>query len=287
MEIHDIDKYIKLALKEDLGGEDITTNALVPVDDYSKAHIVVKENAMLCGLKIAREVFKKLDPKIIFHTLHKDSDHVEKNMIIATIKGQTRAILTGERTALNFLGYLSGIATHTHKFIEAVRPYDVEILDTRKTAPGLRQLKKYAVKCGGGKNHRINLNEMVMIKDNHREACHPHVSITESIHIARRHTRKTVEIEVDTLDQFLEAIKAHPDIILLDNMSFAEMKEAVKLNKKSVFLKKPLLEASGGITLHKVRHVAETGVDRISIGSLTHTTRMIDVSLELLSDDDN
>ena len=282
MNIDEINKYIELALHEDLGQEDITTNSLVPEDDQAHAHILIKEDAIICGLNISKEVFKRFDEHIYFHTLQNDGDHVPHNTVVACVKGNARAILTAERTALNFLAFLSGIATNTNKFIQAVEPYKVDILDTRKTAPGLRQLKKYAVKCGGGKNHRINLNEMVLIKDNHREVFHPNMSITEAIHHVRSKTRKVLEVEVDNLQQFQEAIQAHPDIILLDNMSFSEMEEAVAINKQIPEDKRPQLEASGGVTLQKVRHIAETGVDRISIGSLTHTTKMVDVSLEIV-----
>lgn len=217
--------------------------------------------------------------KITFY--HKDGDLVEKNTRIAKIEGKTRAIFTGERTALNFLGFLSGVATYTHEFVEAIRPYKTRILDTRKTTPGLRNLEKYAVKCGGGTNHRFGLYDMALIKDNHRHACHPEISIQEAIKRIRKRTKKKIQVEVDTLDQFMQALEVSPDMILLDNMTTAQLKKAVAIAKK-IRTKKPVLEASGGVSIKNVRSIAATGVDRISIGSLTHSPRSIDISLEAI-----
>jgi nicotinate-nucleotide pyrophosphorylase (carboxylating) len=274
-----MEQVIKQAMKEDVSWKDITTNYLVPPNDISEAYIVVKEDAVVCGSEFARKVLKKMDPKILVHFIANDGDAVKKGQKIAHIVGKTRAILSGERVALNFLGYLSGIATLTNQFVKKVYPYKAKIMDTRKTTPSLRPLEKMAVRCGGGENHRFNLIEMVLIKDNHRIAHQKELSIDEAIHKIRRRTKKAITVEVDTIPQFKQAIHAHPDIILLDNMTVAQMKKIVKINKAQK--KKALLEASGGITLRNIREIAKTGVDRISIGALTHSRKGIDYSMEL------
>ena len=274
-----MDQVINQAMKEDVSWKDITTNYLVPADDISHANIVVKEDAVVCGAEFAKKVLKKMDPKIRVHFFIKNGDNVKKGQKIAHITGKTRAILSGERVALNFLGYLSGIASMTNQFVKKVHPYKASIMDTRKTTPSLRPLEKMAVRSGGGENHRFNLIEMVLIKDNHRVAHQKELSIDEAIHKIRRKTKKAIAVEVDTIPQFKQAIDAHPDIILLDNMSIAQMKKIVKINKAQ---KKPsLLEASGGITLRNIREIAKIGVDRISIGALTHSRKGIDFSMEL------
>lgn len=278
-----LNQLIRRALREDAADNDITTNSLIPKRRISNAAIIVKEDAIVCGLKVAERVFKLLDPRIHFETIHGDGKKVKRNTVVARIKGKTRAILTGERVALNFLGYLSGIGTDTSRFVDKTRGTKVRILDTRKTTPGLRLLEKFAVRCGGGHNHRPDLSELVLIKDNHRDACHPHLSIPEAIKRARHKTKKIIEIEVDNLDQFKKALTANPDMILLDNMTCAQMKKAVAVIRKLPRKKRPILEASGGITLRNVAQVARTGVDCISIGSLTHSHNSIDVSLELFS----
>ncbi len=278
-----LNPLIRRALREDAAHKDVTTNSLIPAHQVSGAIIIIKEEAIVCGLKVIEGVFKTQDPHVRFKTIHADGRKVKRHTIVAKLEGKTRALLTGERVALNFLGYLSGIATDTHQFVEKARPTKARILDTRKTTPGLRLLEKYAVKCGGGHNHRPDLSELVLIKDNHREACHPHLSIAEAIQCTRRKTKKTIEIEVDTLRQFKEALSAHPDMILLDNMSCAQMKRAVTIVRKMPSTKRPILEASGGITIRNVAQIARTGVDCISIGSLTHTHNGIDVSMELVN----
>ncbi len=277
-----VDRIIDLALIEDASNNDITTNCLINPRQKSKAYIIVKEAAVVCGLEIARRVFKKLDKGVVFHTLCKNGDKIKKGKRIALIEGRTRAILTGERIALNFISYLSGVSTTTRAFVEAIKPYKVDILNTRKTTPSLRVLKRHAIKCGGGTPHRMDLNEMVMIKDNHRIACATHGSLDETIHKVKKQTRKKISVEVDNFKELDLAIQADPDIILLDNMTPAQLTKAVKINKKNKGKKKILLEASGGITLKTIRKVAQTGVDRISIGVLTHSHKAIDFSLELL-----
>lgn len=277
-----LNQLIRRALLEDATNNDVTTNSLIPKHHVSKATIIIKEDAIVCGLKVVERVFKLLDPRIQFRAIAKDGTKVKRNTIVARLKGKTRGILTGERVALNFLGYLSGIGTDTKKFVEKTRRTKAKILDTRKTTPGLRILEKRAVKCGGGHNHRPDLSQLVLIKDNHRHACQPNISIPEAIKRARKKTKKAIEIEVDTLKQFQEALTADPDMILLDNMTCAQMKKAVAIVKKLPKKRRPILEASGGITLRSVEKVALTGVDCISIGSLTHTHTGIDVSLELI-----
>ncbi len=278
-----LNQLIRRALREDAANNDITTNSLIPKRHVSKAVILIKEDAIVCGLRAAERVFKVLDPHIHFQPVYKDGARVKGRTVVAKLKGKTRTLLTGERVALNFLGYLSGIGTDTQKFVQKTRGTKARILDTRKTTPGLRLLEKAAVKCGGGHNHRPDLSELVLIKDNHRDACHPHLSIPESIELARCKTKKAIEIEVDTLKQLNEALTADPNMILLDNMSCAQMRKAVAIVQKLPRKRRPILEASGGITLRNVAQIARTGVDCISIGSLTHTHNGIDVSLELVS----
>ncbi|MBN1870075.1 MAG: carboxylating nicotinate-nucleotide diphosphorylase [Candidatus Omnitrophica bacterium] len=277
-----LNQLIRRALREDATDNDVTTNSLIPKHQVSQAVIIVKEDAVICGLKVTERVFKLLDPRIRFVAFYTDGTKVKAHTIVAKIKGKTRAILTGERVALNFLGYLSGIGTDTNRFVEKIRHTNVKILDTRKTTPGLRLLEKLAVKWGGGHNHRPDLSDLVLIKDNHREACRLRLSIPEVIERARRKSEKMIEIEVDTLKQFKEALTANPDMILLDNMNCAQMKKAVAITRSLPLRKRPILEASGGITLRNVARVANTGVDCISIGSLTHSHNGIDVSLDLL-----
>ncbi|MDP8212006.1 MAG: carboxylating nicotinate-nucleotide diphosphorylase [Candidatus Zapsychrus exili] len=274
-------QFILQALLEDTFDQDITTNLLVPKNKMSSAYIISKNDATVCGVNIAKDVFKKLDKKISFKAHCKDGDKVKKGTKIASLKGRTRAILTGERTALNFLGYLSGIATNTSKFVDNIKPYKAGILDTRKTTPGLRALEKYAVRCGGGVNHRHNLKEMIIIKDNHREISEHFDKVIDSIEKFRKKYKKIIVVEVDTLTQLRQVLTANPDIILLDNMTPIQLKKAVNIVKNIKKRKKPLLEASGGVTLKSVRSVAKTGVDRISTGALTHTYKTIDMSMEI------
>ena len=276
-----LDQLIANALREDAADRDITTRLLFPIRQMCHGFIVAKEDAVLCGLDITRKVFQQLDKKIHFQTTFKDGDKVRRNTKIALIEGNARAMLTGERTALNFLGHLSGIATGTRRYIQKIRGTKAVILDTRKTTPGLRTLEKYAVRCGGGVNHRSRLDQLVLIKDNHRAAYGPHWDTAGVIKRVRGKTKKKVEIEVDDLAQFKQALSAGADMILLDNMTNAQMKRAVKLVERLPRKKRPLLEASGGITLSNIAGVARTGVKRISIGALTHTHKAVNMSLQL------
>jgi len=269
------------ALKEDMAQNDITTRYFVPSKDKQQAVIIVKEAATLCGLDFAKAVFRKLDKNIRFKTVLKDGDDIKKNTKVAILYGKIRALLTGERTALNFLSYLSGITTQTRRYVKKVKPFPVKIFDTRKTTPGLRKLEKYAVRMGKGCNHRLHLNDMIMIKDNHRAVCLAQDALHKKINKIRNETKKLIEIEVDNLTQLKHALHVHPDIILLDNMRLQHIKKAVVMVKKIPQKTRPLLEASGGITLKNVRSIAETGVDRISIGALTHSHQSINFSLEM------
>lgn len=272
---------VRRALLEDRADHDITTIFLIDPSDMACGDILIKEDSVISGVEIVQMVFKELDNRLIFRAFYKDGQRVKGNTVVATVKGKTRAILSGERVALNFLGYLSGVATNADSYVRAVYPYKAQVLDTRKTTPGLRDLEKYALRCAGAYNHRRDLSEMVIVKDNHRIAGTSKRSIDEAIVHLRKKTQKPIEVEVDDLKQFDDALAAGPDMILLDNMSNEDMARAVKIVQRLKHQKRPLLEASGGITLKNVRAVARTGVDRISIGSLTHSHRSVDVSLEL------
>jgi nicotinate-nucleotide pyrophosphorylase (carboxylating) len=274
-----IHKIVHLALLEDIGSGDITTDNLFPKDFRVQANLVVKSDGVICGLGIAREVFKKLDPSSTFRSMFLDGQKVRRGQVLAKLKGTARALLSGERVALNFLSWLSGIATKSNAFLEAVKPYQTVILDTRKTTPLFRELERYAVRCGGGVNHRFNLNDMAMIKDNHLIACKRR-SLCETIDDLKKKTRKKVEVEVDDFQQLRTALNSKADIILLDNMKPPQIRQAVRLKKK--LKSKTLLEASGGIYLKNVSQYAATGVDRISIGGLTHTRKALDISLDFI-----
>ncbi len=272
-----------MALAEDIGPRDVTTETLIDGDVHCEAAIVFREDAVAAGIEVAELVFKKVDPSIIFSSVVKDGDGVKKETTVAKVRGAAPSILKAERTALNFLGRLSGVATITRRFVNITSPYGVKILDTRKTTPLLRGLEKYAVKMGGGENHRMGLYDMVLIKDNHIRLSSSGgdrvKAIKEIVAKARGNTSLKVEIEVENLEEFKTALSACPDMILLDNMRESDIKKAVCLMGKK---KSPLLEASGGITLENIPQIAKTGVDFISIGSLTHSVRSIDVSLEIL-----
>ena len=261
------------ALSEDVGTGDLTTQYVVPADATCTAEVVVKEAGVVCGLTVVEEVFHRLDPDLRFEALAADGDRIEGPTRVARLEGRAAPILTGERTALNFLGRLSGIATLTRRFADAVEGTGAQILDTRKTTPGLRALEKHAVECGGGRNHRFGLYDAILIKDNHLAVAH---SLRDAVQRASG-AGVTVQVEVDTLEQLREALEAGADAILLDNMPPPLLREAVQITAG-----RATLEASGGITLDTIRAIAETGVDFISIGALTHSARALDVSLEVL-----
>ncbi len=268
-------ELIAKALAEDIGPGDVTSEATIPADSSSVAVILAKQNMVLAGLDVTRAVFAHLDAHIQFTFFTKDGDRVHMGTEIATLSGNTRALLAGERVALNLLQHLSGIATLTAKYVEVLKGLKVEVLDTRKTLPGLRQLEKYAVRMGGGRNHRFGLYDGVLIKDNHIKAAG---SITKAIESARTkaHHLLKIEVETKTLDEVREALAAEADIIMLDNMHVDMMREAVKL-----IAGRALIEASGNVTLETIRAIAETGVDFISSGSLTHSASAADISMKI------
>jgi len=267
-----LERTVWAALAEDVGEGDVTTDATVDPEARGTGTLVLREAGVVCGLRAAETVFRALDEDVEFVTLEREGAFVDAGPV-ARVDGALRAILTGERTALNLLGRLSGIATLTRTYVDAVEGTGVTILDTRKTTPGLRALEKHAVLVGGGHNHRFGLDDGVLVKDNHLGAAG---SIAHAVERLRAATDLPVEVECDTLAQVDEALAAGADAILLDNMSLEELREAV-----SRVARRARLEASGGVTLATVRAIAETGVDEISIGALTHSARSLDVSLEL------
>lgn len=268
---------IDYALNEDIGSGDITTNSLIPYDLQSRATMVAKSSGIIAGLEVAEYVFRTLSPAIVMKTYVKDGEQVEKGSVILEITGSYRALLTGERLALNFLQRMSGIATMTAACVKALTGYKTKILDTRKTVPGLRLLDKYAVLMGGGTNHRIGLYDMVLIKDNHIKVAG---GITNAVAQIRQSIPATIKIEVETTtpDEVKEALGAGADIIMLDNMSSAAMAECVK-----IISGRASVEASGNMTLERLREVAATGVDYISIGALTHSVTAFDISMNIES----
>jgi nicotinate-nucleotide pyrophosphorylase (carboxylating) len=273
-----IDEIIDRALTEDLGSGDITTNALINDDWQGKAYFLVKANGILAGIKIAKRVFLKVDPGLKIAILIQDGNDIRPGDIIARVTGRLAGILKAERTALNFLQHLSGIATETSRYVNAVKGLPVKILDTRKTTPGLRALEKYAVKIGGGQNHRMDLSDGILIKDNHLAILLKQgMSLKDAVVMAKHKapTHLKVEVEVQTPQAAQQAAEAGADIIMLDNMKPVDMRQAVRLINK-----RALIEASGGINLTNVRAAAETGVDFISIGALTHSVKALDISLE-------
>jgi nicotinate-nucleotide pyrophosphorylase (carboxylating) len=271
----EVSQYISRALEEDIGSGDVTTDTIVPVNASLRGRIVAKENGVVAGLEIARQVMLTLDQNVGFVTKVADGTKVERRTVLADLEGLARALLTGERTALNFLGRMSGIATLTRKFVDAVSGTKAVILDTRKTAPGLRMTDKLAVRLGGGQNHRTGLFDMVLIKDNHIDFAG---SITAAVERVRASgTRLEIEVETRTLDNVREALSLGVQRILLDNMSSDTMREAVAMCDG-----RAKLEASGNVTLDNVLEVAGTGVDYISVGALTHSPKVFDVSLEFV-----
>jgi nicotinate-nucleotide pyrophosphorylase (carboxylating) len=272
-----VEQAIENALAEDLTSGDVTTGAIIPPDHEGKASILVKVDGVLAGIEVAEAVFRHVDPSLRVEALIQDGARVGKNDMVATIEGKVASILRAERTALNFLTRLSGIATETARYVEAVKGTKAQITDTRKTTPGIRQFEKYAVRIGGGRSHRQHLGDGVLIKDNHLAALRSiGMGIREAIERARSHSNLKVEVEVGSVDQAGEALEAGADIIMLDNMAIDDMRRVVELVGG-----RALIEASGGITLENVRSVAEAGVDLISVGAITHSAKALDLSLEL------
>ena len=270
-----LDHLIKQALNEDIGPGDITTNALIPDSLESSATMVAKANGIVAGMEVAEAVFHALSPLVVWNPLVRDGDKISKGTLLVEISGPFRALLSGERLALNFLQRMSGIATLTSLFVEQTAAYGTKILDTRKTAPGLRLLDKYAVKAGGGENHRIGLYDMVLIKDNHIKVAG---GIRNAVEQIRRQVPDNIQIEVETttMEEVLEALAMTVDVIMLDNMSNEEMKACVE-----TIHHRAKVEASGNMNLERVKEVAATGVDFISIGALTHSVTALDISMNI------
>jgi len=266
------------ALGEDRGPADITTMACVRPEAQASARIFAKEACVLAGLPVAEQVFREQDISLILTPRAQDGDILKPGDTVLEISGPAGSILTGERCALNFIQQLSGVATETRRYVDAVAGTKVKILDTRKTAPGLRALQKYAVLCGGGTNHRIGLYDQFLIKDNHLALMGPGKNLADAVKAARSLEPKLIlEVEADRIDQVREIVTLGVDIILLDNMSLDEMRECVAL-----VADRAKTEASGNMSLERVRAVAETGVDFISVGALTHSVRAVDFSLEMI-----
>ena len=271
------EKLIRLALEEDIGAGDVTTDALIEPDHVSTAAIFAKESLVLAGLQVAQEVFTTLDPAMSFDTTFQDGDRVETGDEILTVYGKLQALLTGERTALNFLQRLSGIATITRQYVDRVAGSNVRLTDTRKTIPGWRRLEKYAVKIGGGHNHRFGLYDGILIKDNHIVACG---GISEAVARVRNNRPQLlpIEVEVSDLNQVKEALESGVDIIMLDNMDLNDINTALSLVDG-----RALVEVSGGVVLDTLAEVADMGVDIISIGALTHSARAVDISMRVVA----
>lgn len=271
-------QLIDLALREDVGSGDITSEYFVDEKDQASARIIAKERAIVAGCEVAGEVFRRVDPSLQVELMQKDGIAVTGGTTVLEVRGRARSILTAERVALNFLQRLSGIASLTHQFVEAAGPQGAKILDTRKTTPGLRKFEKAAVKAGGGTNHRFGLFDMVLVKDNHLHARNGLAQLNAAIdRVRKQRPGVKIEVEADNLDQ-VRALLEVPgvEVILLDNMRGSQMREAVAIGKGKV-----KFEASGGVNLRNVRQIATTGVDFVSIGALTHSARAIDFSLEL------
>jgi len=273
-----LENLCRTALAEDIGSGDATTLAVISGDLITTALLQTREDCVCAGLPVAEAVFHELDSQVDFQAVAKEGQFCRSGQTLARINGQARALLTGERTALNFLQRLCGIATLTAQFVDAVRGTRAQILDTRKTTPGWRRLEKYAVKCGGGRNHRFGLFDLVLIKDNHLAALRDESPNAIAAAVARArasYPQLKVEVEADTLEQVEQAAAAGADIILLDNMNLGQLRLAVQKCKDRV-----QTEASGGVTLAGVRDIAETGVDFISVGALTHSARAVDIGLD-------
>lgn len=271
-----IDEYILNALKEDITSEDVTTNAVMRSAVNGKAELICKQDGILCGLSVFERVFQLLDDKIVFETSYQDGEYVKDKELIGVIKGDIRAILSGERTALNYLQRMSGIATFTNEFVKELEGYKTKLLDTRKTTPNMRPFEKYAVTVGGGANHRYNLSDGVLLKDNHIGAAG---SVAKAVQMAREYAPfvRKIEVEVENLTMVKEAVEAGADIIMLDNMSNETMSEALK-----IIAGRAQTECSGNVTKKRLKEIAKIGVDFVSSGALTHSAPIMDISLKNL-----
>lgn len=275
---HKVDSIVRHALFEDIGKGDITTQLTIPKNKDIKAIILAKDECAVCGLEVIEHVFRVVDKDIKFVPRVKEGQKIKKGKVIAEVEGKAHSILSAERVGLNLLSMLSGVATKTREYVEKVKPYKVKITDTRKTMPGLRELQKYAVRIGGGFNHRMALDEMILIKDNHLQVME---GFNQFPKVPKGYK---IEIEVQNLKEFKHALSFKPDVIMLDNMSLEDIKEAVKIRNNTAFTSHHLptkLETSGGIDINTVREIAATGIDIISIGDLTHSIKSVDMSLEV------
>ena len=270
------DRYIRMALEEDITSGDISTNCVMPVYQKGQAELICKQDGIIAGLMVFKRVFEILDETVSFDMRANEGDSVKKGEVMAVVTGDIRALLSGERTALNFLQRMSGIATYTNSIVKLLEGSKTTLLDTRKTTPNMRIFEKYAVKTGGGSNHRYNLSDGVMLKDNHIGAAG---SITKAIQMAKANVSfvHKIEVEVENLDMVREAVEAGADIIMLDNMSPDEMKEAVKIIDG-----RALTECSGNITRENIKNIIDTGVDFVSSGAITHSAPILDISLKNL-----
>jgi nicotinate-nucleotide pyrophosphorylase (carboxylating) len=271
----EIEELIKRVLQEDIGAGDLTTLSTVPMELRGKGLFRAKRDGIVAGLFLLKKIFSLVDVETRVRCLSQDGDTVKQGAVVAEVEGPVRALLIGERTALNFLQRLSGTATLTRRYVDAVKDFSCKVIDTRKTTPGLRTLEKYAVRMGGGTNHRLGLYDAALIKDNHIAAAG---SIAKAVEMVREHAPFMAKIEVECADlkQVQEAIDAKADVIMLDNMGTQEMAEAVRLISKRAWV-----EASGGITLERIREIAATGVDFISIGALTHSAPAVDFNMKI------
>ena len=270
-----LNQLIDMALAEDIGAGDITTDYLVPCDSHGQGIIVAKEDLVLAGLDIAKMVFQRLDPKINIQSAYEDGAEIACGETVLSLEGRLRALLTAERPALNFLQHLSGIATQVRTYVKALKNSRVKLVDTRKTTPGWRVLEKYAVRMGGAHNHRMGLFDGVLIKDNHIAACG---GIQQAVAEVRKHISHFIKIEVEVSDRagILDALKSKADVIMLDNMDIAHIREAV-----SMIHNRAIVEVSGGVTLKHLTALARTGVDLISVGAMTHSARAVDLSMRI------
>lgn len=269
-----IDRYILNALREDITSEDVTTNAIMRDAVLGSAQLICKQDGIICGLEVFKRTFELLDDKAVFETDVKDGDFVKNGQVIGVIKGDIRALLSGERTGLNYLQRMSGIATFTNSLVKELEGKKTKLLDTRKTTPNMRPFEKYAVKVGGGTNHRYNLSDGILIKDNHIGAAG---SITKAVSMAKEYAPfvRKIEVEVETLEQLDEALDAGADIIMLDNMDNDTMREAVRR-----VAGKAETECSGNVTKERLTEIADIGVDYVSAGALTHSAPIMDISLK-------
>ncbi len=270
------DELIKMALREDISSEDVTTNSVMPGPQAGEVELICKQDGVICGMDVYERVFKILDEDTIVEKYVKDGDKVTKGQLMAKVKGDIRVLLSGERVALNYLQRMSGIATYTNQVAKLLEGSKTVLLDTRKTTPNMRIFEKYAVKCGGGQNHRYNLSDGILLKDNHIGAAG---SITKAVQMAKEYAPfvRKIEIETESLEQVKEAVEAGADIIMLDNMDVATMKEAV-----AIINGRAKTECSGNVTKENIKNIIDSGVDYVSSGALTHSAPILDISMKNL-----